>query len=72
MLPQKLILPIQNQIQKVRLIHQLDLREGFGAVYLPFALERKYPGAGKEFKWQYLFQADKRSMLCDPSDRSRV
>ena len=62
MLPHLLIRPLSNQIEKVRLIHQIDLQEGYGAVYLPFALEKKYRGASRDFRWQYLFPADKRSI----------
>jgi integron integrase len=60
-LPQSLIEPLRRQIEKVRIIHEEDLSEGFGEVYLPFALERKYPNAATAFGWQYLFPADKRS-----------
>jgi integron integrase len=60
-LPQPLIEPLRRQIEKVRIIHEEDLSEGFGEVYLPFALERKYPNAATAFGWQYLFPADKRS-----------
>ncbi len=62
MLPEILIDPFKKQIDKVGLIHKMDLIDGYGAVYLPFALDRKYPGASKEFKWQYLFPAAKRSV----------
>jgi integron integrase len=60
-LPHPLIEPLRRQIEKVRIIHEEDLSEGFGEVYLPFALERKYPNAATAFGWQYLFPADKRS-----------
>jgi integron integrase len=60
-LPQPLIEPLRRQIEKVRIIHEEDLSEGFGEVYLPFALERKYPNAATTFGWQYIFPADKRS-----------
>jgi site-specific recombinase XerD len=43
-------------------IHQQDLAEGFGAVWLPDALERKYPNAAREAAWQWLFPADHRSV----------
>jgi integrase len=48
--------------------HQQDLSEGFGGAHLPFALERKYPGAEREWGWQYVFPAERRSR--DP--RSQV
>ena len=37
--------------------HELDLAQGYGTVYLPYALERKYPNANREFAWQYVFPA---------------
>ncbi|QPK65538.1 integron integrase [Methylomonas sp. LL1] len=55
---------LQNHLEKVKSIHQQDLAAGFGAVYLPFALARKYPNAEREWGWQYLFPA--RSLSADP------
>ena len=62
MLSAKLSAPLRNHLERVRLIHQEDLRLGFGEVYLPFALERKYRNTGREFAWQYVFPAAKRSL----------
>ncbi len=62
MLPEILIEALRKQMEKVELLHKIDVNEGYGAVYLPFALERKYPNASKEFRWQYLFPAAKRSV----------
>ncbi|MDX8395193.1 MAG: tyrosine-type recombinase/integrase, partial [Mariprofundaceae bacterium] len=45
-----------------RVIHQNDLADGFGDVYLPGALGRKYLNAGKEWGWQYVFPSSKRSI----------
>ena len=42
--------------------HRNDLAEGYGEVWLPFALERKYPNAGREWGWQYVFPAPGRSV----------
>ena len=56
-LPDPLIEPLKRQIEQVRIIHEEDTSEGFGEVYLPFALERKYPNAAKALGWQYLFPA---------------
>ena len=55
MLPESLIPRLKKHIESVRLIHQKDLEEGWGKVSLPNSLELKYPSAGKEFKWQWLF-----------------
>ena len=56
-LPKKLLQPMRAQIENVRTIHQADLDNGFGSVYLPEALARKYTSAPKEFRWQYVFPA---------------
>ncbi len=57
-LPQKLIPVLKEQIQKVKNLHNMDLLHGVGETVLPYALKRKYPNAGKEFGWQYLFPAN--------------
>jgi len=50
------------QIQKVKHLHAKDLKDGLGSVWLPDALERKYPNCEKEIQWQYLFPANKISV----------
>lgn len=62
MFPDSLRDDLQKQLQFVQTIHQRDLKEGFGEVSLPYALERKYPNAAKEFVWQYVFPASIRSV----------
>ena len=62
MLPKALIEPLKNHLLKMEGWHQEDLREGFGAVYIPDALERKYPNIAKEWGWQYAFTAAKPSI----------
>ncbi|MFN2494177.1 MAG: integron integrase, partial [Pyrinomonadaceae bacterium] len=52
---------LQAHLQRVRVLHRGDLQEGFGRVYLPFALAKKYPGAATQWGWQYVFPALKRS-----------
>ena len=47
MMPDSLIEPLQEHLRKVKRLHQLDLDQGYGSVYLPFALERKYPHADR-------------------------
>jgi integrase len=49
-------------LARVKLLHDSDLRAGYGDVYLPFALARKYPNAGREWGWQYVFPSSKRSV----------
>jgi integrase len=60
MLPEKLIVPIREYLWHVRRLHGQDLAKRFGSVYLPFALERKYPHAGRLRIWQYVFPSDQR------------
>ena len=43
-------------------MHRVDLDDGFGAVWLPHALDRKYPGAAREWSWQYVFPSASRSL----------
>lgn len=57
MLPASLKAALQEHLQKVRGLHERDLREGRGRVYLPYALSRKYPRADREWGWQYVFPA---------------
>ena len=66
MLPEKLIEPLRAHLERARLLHVRDLREGYGEVQLPYALARKYPRAGKEWCWQYIFPSKNRS--ADPDD----
>jgi integron integrase len=61
MLPVSLVQPLEAHLRKVREVHQRDLAQGYGSVYLPYALERKYPNAAKEWNWQYVFPAAKLS-----------
>jgi len=61
-LPSNIVDDLKNQLTKSRCLHNKDLEEGYGEVYLPFALSRKYPRAGKEWIWQYIFPSSKRSL----------
>lgn len=61
-LPVRVIEPLQKHLVQVKTLHEQDLREGFGKVYLPHALERKYPHADREWGWQYVFPSQKRSI----------
>jgi integron integrase len=54
-LPDSLIEPLQKHLRRVAMLHQNDLDDGYGAVYLPDALEQKYPNANCEWIWQYVF-----------------
>ena len=61
-LPASLVEPLQREIERARRLHEEDLRAGFGEAWLPHALARKYPTAAREFGWQYVFPAGKRSV----------
>ncbi|MBE7550529.1 MAG: integron integrase [Anaerolineales bacterium] len=62
LLPDSLIAPLQRQLRYAKALHQNDLERGYGRVYLPFALERKYPNANREWGWQYVFPSHKLSL----------
>jgi len=62
MLPLNVKEPLQHHVQEVEKLHDQELQEGFGRVYLPYALERKYPNATREWAWQYVFPAARRSI----------
>jgi len=58
-LPDKLKPSLRAQVERVRTLHERDLLDGLAPVYLPHALSRKYPNAGRELSWQFLFPAPK-------------
>src|SRR5205823_6498320 len=62
MLPRSLKHRLKLQIDAVQKLHKEDLRKGGGDVYLPYALDRKYRSAPKDFVWQYVFPAAKLSI----------
>jgi integrase len=59
MLPASLIEDLRFHLQLVKRTHQQDLEKGYGSVYLPFALERKYKNADRDWVWQYVFPSDR-------------
>ncbi len=61
-LADEIITPLRRHLEIVRTLHERDLANGFGAVYLPHALAKKYPNAECEWKWQYVFPAGQRSV----------
>jgi len=61
MLPDSVVTPLQENLQRVKRLHEEDLAKGYGSVYLPFALERKYPNANREWIWQYVFPSNRLS-----------
>jgi integron integrase len=60
MLPELLKVPLQDHLKRVRAIHERDLADGWGRVLLPDALDRKYPNAPKEWRWQWVFPQENR------------
>ena len=61
-LPERLVEPLKQQLDKVAVMHNKDLSGGFGEVHLPYALARKYKNAARELRWQYVFPAVKLSV----------
>ena len=49
--------PLATHVERVRPRHEQDLEQGFGSVYVPEALQRKYPHAEREWGWQWVFPA---------------
>ena len=60
-LPKFIIEDLKRQLRYARSVFKIDLKEGFGEVSLPHALDRKYPKANKDWKWQYVFPSKRRS-----------
>jgi integron integrase len=61
-LPGRLEQPLREQLEKARTLHEQDLAQGFGEVFLPDALARKWPYAPKEWIWQYVFPSGRLSV----------
>ncbi|MGD8848432.1 MAG: integron integrase [Anaerolineales bacterium] len=61
LLPELLVNPLKTHLQRLHAMHNKDLRSGHGTVYLPFALERKYPHANREWVWQWVFPSPRLS-----------
>ena len=69
MFPDILLEPLRLPLQQVKAQHELEQAMGYGTVYLPYALARKYPNANREFAWQYVFPA--RELSIDPVSGSK-
>lgn len=69
-LARELVVPLKRHLESVKTTHERDCAEGYGRVYMPYALERKYPSAAISWGWQYVFPSIRRSV--DPrSDVTR-
>lgn len=60
MLPESLKKPLQEHLRQVRTIHEKDLSSGWGRVPMPGALDRKYPNAPTDWRWQWVFPQENR------------
>lgn len=64
MLPIELVAPLQKHLARAMAQHEQDLEDGYGSVFLPCALERKFPNAAREWIWQYVFASSR--LAVDP------
>ena len=71
MLPVSLKFPLQKHLEHVRSIHETDCKDGFGSVPLPFALAKKYPNAGKNWAWQWVFPQVRRWQNKETGEQGR-
>jgi integron integrase len=62
LLPDAVIPQLKEQLERARAIHRADLRQGLGAVHLPYALARKFPNADREWIWQFVFPSPNLSL----------
>jgi integron integrase len=60
MLPESRKSPLLNHLKQVRMVHEKDLADGWGRVLMPDALDRKYPNASKDWRWQWIFPQENR------------
>lgn len=70
MLPVSLVTPLKAHLDKVKSLHEADLAKGYGAVYMPQTLGKKYPYAAHDWAWQYVFPSGKLSV--DPRSDDAV
>jgi integron integrase len=69
LLPEEVVYELQQQIRQVKQLHSYDLSQGFGEVYMSYALAKKYPSAAKSLAWQFLFPSG--SISTDPRSGAR-
>ena len=62
MLPNIVVDTLKRHLEKAKDLHERDIKDGFGQVYLPYALEKKYKNANRSWGWQYVFPASRRSI----------
>ncbi|MBI4002473.1 MAG: integron integrase, partial [Nitrospira defluvii] len=71
MLPESLKAPLQEHLKQVKAVHQQDVADGWGRVLLPNALDRKYPNAPQEWRWQWVFPQDHRWINTKTKEQGR-
>jgi integron integrase len=71
MLPQSLKSPLAEQLRRANAVHERDLADGWGRVVLPDALDRKYPSASAEWRWQWVFPQQRRWRSPTTSEQGR-
>jgi integron integrase len=64
MLPEAVVASLKAYLAKVKILHGEDLAQGYGEVYLPYALDKKFPTAGRDWGWQYVFPS--KNLSVDP------
>jgi integron integrase len=64
LLPESVKADLKEQLEQAKVVHENDISKGYGNVYLPYALSRKYPNADREWGWQYVFPS--KSLSKDP------
>lgn len=67
--PESVIPVLEIHLNTVKTLHDQDLEQGYGEVYLPYALDRKYPNSAKEWNWQYVFPS--RNLSVDPRSKKK-
>lgn len=70
-LPDRQVVPISRQIEQARRLHEKDRRLGWGRAPLPGAMAQKYPGAGREPAWQFIFPATRRFVEPETGEEHR-
>jgi integron integrase len=71
MLPESLRAPLQDHLKKVKAIHEQDLADGWGRVKMPYALDRKYPNAASDWRWQWVFPQERRWRNSETGEQGR-
>jgi integron integrase len=71
MLPASIKPALRQQLKRARAVHERDLADGYGRVQLPDALDRKYPAAAAEWRWQWVFPQEKRWLNRKTAEQGR-